>query len=477
MGQGAGGEGGMNGIVEGIGALLPENIIPVALGVVALGIVVFIHELGHFVVAKLCGIRVEVFSIGFPPKIFGFRRGETEYRLSWIFFGGYVKLAGMEFEDGVDPRSVKDGYYASPLRTKVAVCACGPAMNILTAFLLFSCLYVAGFPVPANMESTVIGSVVEGSPAERAGMKPGDRVLAVNGRAVERWEEVNKSIVYSTTPAVEIAFSREGARRVERIVPERDEKLRMKRIGIYPRELISVDILNGSPAAAGGMRDGDFIVSAQGGSVFSFEHLSSVVRANGGREVRLGLLRKGEAASVTVVPRDYPELKGPGIGVRLRTAVGMDELEANGLVVYLYRDPFTWMARNIQEMYFTLKGLVLRAVSPRGLAGAIGIVQIMSYFMRAGLRQFIYIMAVISVNLGVLNLLPVPVLDGGHIMIALIEGARRKPISARVMTAVQNVFVALLLSFMILVSANDVVRIWGESIARLIWKTPPAAKP
>lgn len=308
-------------------------------------------------------------------------------------------------------------------------------------------------------------------------MKPGDRVLAVNGRAVERWEEVNKSIVYSTTPAVEIAFSREGARRVERIVPERDEKLRMKRIGIYPRELISVDILNGSPAAAGGMRDGDFIVSAQGGSVFSFEHLSSVVRANGGREVRLGLLRKGEAASVTVVPRDYPELKGPGIGVRLRTAVGMDELEANGLVVYLYRDPFTWMARNIQEMYFTLKGLVLRAVSPRGLAGAIGIVQIMSYFMRAGLRQFIYIMAVISVNLGVLNLLPVPVLDGGHIMIALIEGARRKPISARVMTAVQNVFVALLLSFMILVSANDVVRIWGESIARLIWKTPPAAKP
>jgi len=134
------------------------------------------------------------------------------------------------------------------------------------------------------------------------------------------------------------------------------------------------------------------------------------------------------------------------------------------------------MARNIQEMYFTLKGLALRAVSPRGLAGAIGIVQIMSYFMRAGLRQFIYIMAVISVNLGVLNLLPVPVLDGGHIMIALIESARRKPISARVMTAVQNVFVALLLSFMILVSANDVVRIWGESIARLIWSKAPAVE-
>jgi regulator of sigma E protease len=467
----------MIGILGIVGALLPENIIPVALGVVALGIVVFIHELGHFVVAKLCGIRVEVFSIGFPPKIWGFRRGGTEYRLSWIFFGGYVKLAGMEFEDGVDPRGVKDGYYASPLWTKVAVCACGPAMNILTAFLLFSCLYVAGFPVPANMESTVIGSVVESSPAERAGLKHGDRVLAVNGRAVERWEEVNKSIVYSTTPAVEIAFSREGARRVERIVPERDEKLRLKRIGIYPVELISVDILKGSPAAAAGMRDGDFILNAQGGRVYSWEHLMKVIRGSGDREVRLGVLRKGESAAVTVSPRWNAELKAPAIGVRLRTAVGMDELEANGLVVYLYRDPFTWMARNIEEMYFTLKGLVLRAVSPRGLAGAIGIIQIMSYFMRAGLRQFVYIMAVISVNLGVLNLLPVPVLDGGHIMIALIESARRKPISARVMTAVQNVFVALLLTFMILVSANDVVRIWGESISRLIWKTTPVAKP
>lgn len=466
----------MAGIIGSIGAWLPENTIPVVLGVVALGIVVFLHELGHFVVAKLCGIRVEVFSIGFPPKIWGFKRGETEYRLSWIFFGGYVKLAGMEFEDGVDPRGVRDGYYASPLWTKVAVCACGPAMNILTAFLLFSVLYVAGYPVPANMESTVVGSVIENSPAEKAGLKPGDRVLSVNGTAVERWEEVNKSIVYSTTPAVEIAFSRDGARRVERIVPDKDEKLRLKMIGIYPVELISVDIIRGAPAEAAGMRDGDFIMTAPGGRVYSFEHLSSVIRANSGNEVRLGLLRKGKAVSVTVVPREYPVIK-VGIGVRLRTAVGMDELESNGLVVYLYRDPFSWMARNIREMYLTLKGLLLRAVSPRGLAGPIGIVQIMSYFVRAGLLQFIYIMAVISVNLGVLNLLPVPVLDGGHITIALVESALRKPLSARVMTTVQNVFVTILLGFMILVSANDVVRNWGESISRLLWKTPAAEKP
>lgn len=467
----------MNGILGGIAALLPENSLAVALGVFALGIVVFLHELGHFIVAKLCGIRVEVFSIGFPPKIWGFRRGQTEYRLSWIFFGGYVKLAGMEFEEGVDPRAVKDGYYASPLRTRLLVCACGPAMNILSAFLLFSYLYLAGFPVPANMESTVIGSVAEDSPAEKAGLRPGDRIFSVNGAAVERWEEVNKSIVYSTTPQVEIAFSRDGLRRVERIVPEKDEKLRLKRIGIYPTELISVEIMRGSPAAAAGMRDGDFVMTAQGGRVYSFEHLSTVIRAHGGREVRLGILRRGEAVLARVVPRDYAALKAPGIGVRLRMSVGMDELEANGLVVYLYRDPFTWMARNIQEMYLTMKGLLLRAVSPRGLAGPIGIVQIMSYFMRAGLRQFAYILAVISVNLGVLNLLPVPVLDGGHILIALIEGVRRKPLSARVLTTVQNVFVAILVAFMVLVSANDVVRTWGEGIVRLIWKTPPAEKP
>lgn len=465
----------MSGIIAAVGGWLPEHFVSIVLGVLALGIVVFIHELGHFIVAKLCGIRVEVFSIGFPPRIWGFRRGGTEYRLSWILFGGYVKLAGMEFEDGVDPRGVRDGYYASRLSTRIALCACGPAMNILTAFLLFSGLYLAGFPVPANMESTVIGSVVEGSPAERAGLQAGDRVLSVNGNQVERWEDVNKAIVYSTTPAVEIAFSRDGSPRIERIVPEKDEKLQLKRIGIYPVELVSVDVIEGTPAAAAGMRSGDFIVSADGVAVRSWEQLMRTIR--GGGEVRLGLLRRGMAAEATVAPRWSEALGVPAIGVRLKTAVPMHELEANGLVVYLYRNPVGELARNVREMYLTMKGLVLRAVSPRGLAGPIGIVQIMSYSMQAGFRQFAYIMAVISVNLGVLNLLPIPVLDGGHILIALVERVRRKPLSARMMTAVQNVFVALLLAFMLMVSANDVVRSWGEGIARLFRGGAPAEKP
>ncbi|HQM53507.1 MAG TPA: RIP metalloprotease RseP, partial [bacterium] len=261
----------MSGIIAAVGGWIPEHFLSIVLGVLALGIVVFIHELGHFIVAKLCGIRVEIFSIGFPPKIWGFRRGGTEYRLSWILFGGYVKLAGMEFEDGVDPRGVRDGYYASRLLTRIALCACGPAMNILTAFLLFSGLYIAGFPVPANLESTVIGSVAEGSPAERAGLRAGDRVLSVNGNRVGRWEDLNKAIVYATTPAVEIAFVRDALPRIERIVPEKDEKLQLKRIGIYPVELVSVDVLEGTPAAAAGMRDGDFIVSADGAAVRSWE--------------------------------------------------------------------------------------------------------------------------------------------------------------------------------------------------------------
>jgi len=236
-----------------------------------------------------------------------------------------------------------------------------------------------------------------------------------------------------------------------------------------------VDVLEGTPAAAAGMRDGDFIVSADGAAVRSWEQLMRTIR--GGEQVRLGLLRRGKAAEATVAPRWSEALGAPAIGVRLKTAVPMRELEANGLVVYLYRNPVGELARNVREMYLTMKGLVLRAVSPRGLAGPIGIVQIMSYSMQAGLRQFAYIMAVISVNLGVLNLLPVPVLDGGHILIALVERVRGKPLSARVMTAVQNVFVALLLAFMLMVSANDVVRSWGEGIASLFRGGAPAEKP
>ena len=135
------------------------GVVPLLTGIAALGVVVFLHELGHFIVAKLCGIRVEVFSIGFPPKLWGIKRGDTEYRISLVLVGGYVKLSGVEFEEGVDPRSVKDGYYASPIRTRLAVCAFGPAMNILSAFLIYCYLAVAGFPVPANMEDTLVGGV------------------------------------------------------------------------------------------------------------------------------------------------------------------------------------------------------------------------------------------------------------------------------------------------------------------------------
>jgi regulator of sigma E protease len=454
----------------------------VFLGIVALGIVVFLHELGHFIVAKLKGMRVEVFSIGFPPKIWGIKKGDTEYRISWILVGGYVKLAGMEFEEGVDPRSVPDGYYASPIGTRLAVCACGPLMNLLSAFVIYCFLSIAGFPVPANMERTVIGTVVENSPAEKAGLKPGDRILGIDGKPVGRWEEVTKAVVFSTRPAVDLEWERGGLLFRERIIPEADEKTKLKRIGIYPPDIVSVEVLKGSVAGAAGMRDGDFISSVDGNTVYSWEQLTKAIRSREGKEVRLGLLRKGRPLTATVVPRKNEELGYAAIGVKLRLDVPMEDLEASGLVAYIYKDPFSWITGNVREMYLTFKGLILRAVSPRGLAGPIGIIQIMSYSMRTGLRQFLYVMAFISVNLAVVNLLPVPVLDGGHILLALIEGIKRGPLSARAMTVIQNVFVAILIALMTLVFANDIMRNWGESIARIIWHegsaTPtPAGKP
>lgn len=444
-----------------------HNVLPILLGVVALGIVVFIHELGHFIVAKLRGIRVEVFSIGFPPKIFGFTRGGTEYRLSWIFFGGYVKLAGMEFEEGVDPRKVEGGYFASPVRTRLAVCACGPLMNLLSAFLIYCFLYVAGFPVPANMESTVIGSVVENSPAATAGLRQGDEILEIDGGPVQRWEDVTKAIVYSPGRTVELAARRDGEVIRWEITPERDEKQRLKRIGIFPVGLVSVVVLPDSIAGASGMEQGDFIVAVNGGKIYSWNQLVGLIQGSEGVPVKLGLLRGGEPEEVTVVPRQNEELGYPAIGIKLRMTVPMEELQANGLVVYIRRNPFSWIAANIREMYLTIRGLIVRAVSPRGLAGPIGIIQIMSYSMRAGTRQFLYVMAFISVNLAVLNLLPIPVLDGGHILLALIEGARRRPLSVKAMTVVQNIFLVILLALMAFVFANDIIRNWGGPIRRL----------
>ena len=453
-----------------------DKILPVIFGIIALGIVVFFHELGHFIVAKLRGIKVEVFSIGFPPKIWGFKRGDTEYRLSWIFFGGYVKLAGMDIEEGSDPRSVKNGYYASPIRTRLAVCAAGPIMNIVSAFLIYCFLYMAGFPVPVNLNSTVIGNIMENSPAEAAGIKAGDRILEINGNPVKRWEEVTKDIVYSTLPAVELKAQRGDEVYFKTIIPERDNKLKLKLIGIFPVELISVDVLEDTIARTAGMKSGDFIITADGEKIYSWGVLTKLIRSREGRPVRLGLLRQGEPVEVTVLPRQNTELGYPAIGIKLKLTVTMQELSANGLVVYVYRDPFSWIAMNVREMYLTFKGLIFRAVSPRGLAGPIGIIQIMSYSMRMGIRQFLYVMAFISVNLAVLNLFPIPVLDGGHILLSLIEWARRKPLSVKAMTVVQNIFLVILLTFMFFVVTNDIVRNWGENISHMIrraWAVPP----
>ncbi len=445
------------------------HVLPVVMGIVALGVVVFLHELGHFIVAKLRGIRVEAFSIGFPPKIWGFKKGETEYRISLILVGGYVKLAGMEFEDGIDPRSVKDGYHTSSIATRLAVCASGPLMNLLSAFLIYCAIYLHGFPSPVSLASTVIGSVLEHSPAERAGLKPGDRVLQIDGVPVERWEEVTKSIVYSTLPAVDVTFERGGERLSKRIVPERDEKLRLRRIGILPRDLILVDVLKGSVAETAGVRDDDFIVGAGGEKIYSWEQLTKIIRSHEGAQVTLELLRRGKPIAVTAIPRRNPALGYPAIGISPRLDISMDDLAANGLVVYLHRNPFSQVAGNIHEMYLTLKGLMSRALSPRGLAGPIAIVEIMSYSARAGVLQFLYVIAFISVNLAVLNLLPIPVLDGGHILIALIEGVRRRPLSMKAMTVVQNIFVAIFIALMVLISANDIMRRWGDGISRLVF--------
>jgi regulator of sigma E protease len=460
--------GGMNGALA-IFNWSSAHIFPVVIGIVALGVVVFLHELGHFIVAKLRGIRVEVFSIGFPPKIWGFKKGGTEYRISLIFVGGYVKLAGMEFEEGVDPRSVKDGYYRSSIASRLAVCASGPLMNLLSAFLIYCAIYLHGFPSPVSLAGTVIGNVIENSPAERAGLKPGDRVLQINGAPIERWEEVTKSIVYSTLPAVEVTFERGGRRLSKRIVPERDEKLRLKRIGILPRDLISVDVVKGSAAEAAGVMDGDFIVGAEGEKIYSWEQLTKIIKSHDGTPVALELLREGKPVAVTAVPLRNPELGYPAIGIKLRLDVSMDDLAANGLVVYLHRNPFSQVAGNVREMYLTLKGLVSRALSPRGLAGPIAIVEIMSYSARAGLLQFLYVIAFISVNLAVLNLMPIPVLDGGHMLIALIEGARRRPLSVKAMTVVQNIFITIFIALMLFISANDIMRSWGERITRLVF--------
>ncbi|HEB50399.1 MAG TPA: RIP metalloprotease RseP [Desulfobulbus sp.] len=347
--------------------------------IIVLGVLIFVHEFGHFIVAKLFGVRVLKFSLGFGNKVVGRKWGETEYLISAFPLGGYVKMFGEQQGEEIPAGERKRSFSHKPVWQRFGIVLAGPLFNLFFALVLFFIMFaVAGLPEP--VDTTVIGNVAPGSVAERAGIKPGDRILSIDGRETTSWEQVSRLVRRSNGREITLVLERNG-----------------KRVTIHA-----------SPA---------------------MEKIKNIFGEEVGERYMLGIIRSDK--------------------VKYEKAPLAESAKA-ALVQ-------TW-----NLIYLTVMGIIKilqRVVPASELGGPIRIAEIAGQQLEAGWMNLLYFMGLLSINLGILNLLPVPVLDGGHLVFLTIEGIRGRPLSDRAMEMAQRVGIALLGTLMLFVFYNDIFRI------------------
>jgi regulator of sigma E protease len=431
---------------------MAQNFVTNILGfVLVLGFLIFAHESGHFMFAKLFRVRVLVFSFGFGKRLFGFRKGGTDYRVSLIPLGGYVRMAGDSPEENVAGNP--DEFLSRPKWQRFLILFAGPAMNIVIAITFLAALAMVG--TEQLVTKPIIGEVTPGKPAAKAGLKAGDRFVSINGEPIEDLEDVRLIISMNAGTTVNVVYVRDGITHATKLTPAKEsgEFGPVGRAGIgFGLEPIVGRVEPGSPAALAGVRSGDRITAAMGKPVAAMEDFADVsdAKEQKTRPVTITVLRGGQPLQLTIAPTTDEKL-GWGRGIIPQTKIF--KLGFAGALRYSVKE-------NWRMLRFAVAAIG-RMFRPEGsvkeLSGPINIARISGEMFRRGWIEVIGLMAMISLQLGVMNLLPIPVLDGGHIMILLIEGIARRDLSLRVKERIQQLGFAALATLMIVVIYNDVI--------------------
>lgn len=429
--------------------LILQNIVWL---LVLIGVMILIHELGHYLVARYFDVRIETFSFGFGPRLWGLRRGETDFRISLIPFGGYVKMAGEQATDQAadDPRS----FLAKPRWQRLAIAFAGPMMNILLAVALLTGLFMYKFPKPVEIsEGAVVGHVAADSPAARAGVREGDRILQIDDKMDPSWDDVSIKEFSNANRPLRLVLNRNGRRIETHITPRLSERTGVGWAGWSQEAQIQVTgIVPGMPAEKAGLRKGDLLLRIDGKPIRSLLKFHEEVRASGGKPVTIEVLRDGEPQSITIQPV-YPEAeKRWMIGVAADQRILYESLPFQQALIQSVQQN----VRGATLIYEFLRGIVARRMSARSIDGPIGIARLSGEAAREGAYTYIHLMAAVSLNLAVLNLLPIPVLDGGVILLLLVEMLLRRDLSMPVKEAVFKFGFVFLLMVMVFAIFNDI---------------------
>ncbi|MZH41440.1 MAG: RIP metalloprotease RseP [Nitrospinae bacterium] len=429
-----------------------------------LAALIFVHELGHFLVARKVGVVVEKFSLGFGPKIASFTRGDTEYLLAWIPLGGYVKMKGEELDE--KDAEEAGSFSAAPVTHRLAIAFAGPLFNILFAIAIYYGIYLIGVPALAP----VVGTVKEESPALVAGLQTGDRILSINDEKILYWEQLQKIVHDSPGRSLDFHVER-GSGNIatlpitpvsEQISDLFGDKENVGLIGITPLVRNIFYVKEGSPADRAGIKKGDTLLSVDNTIIYGWGDLKTAAIDKPGEELTFKVFRDGTeiVTKLTPEPKVVKDIEGKSTKVGM-LGIGMAgemATEKYGLVGALKRS-IDETGRLIYLIAVSIKKMVMGSIPADSIGGPILIFQIYGEQAEQGLNELIRLTALLSINLGLLNLLPIPVLDGGHIFFFLIEIIKGKPISERNREWAQQVGIFMLLSLMVFAFYNDIMRI------------------